>query len=361
MVAYRVQVWDMSGTSFAKGSLVAEFHNAKNLGYADYLSDVGEAFFTLSQDDPKLSALRTNRYNAHVLIYRDGTLVWGGFLGEWEANEREVIVYAYSYAALLHLIVSGWNVAYTSAQVDTIVTALIALVAGVGKLSGWLTTGTIEAPVTTSGGATAIVLPSYRMFYKRVLQGLREMVAFSIGNTTNTVVFEVTPAGVINFWKNRGQDRSITWKYGDRKVKGFFEGFVPLARRNNVFAAGMNPNSALLRYTVTDAADITAKGQRDEPMFFSWVRDSTELERVAKLRSAQAIRDDVDLTLHFYPNSITPVQAMGSSLRLSDRVTVNIDRGVTQYNGLKMILGCQVLYVRGQERVSMLLQDRPGT
>lgn len=358
---YRIQVWTMTGASFAKGTLVAEFQSAKNIGYADYLNDVGEAFFTLTQDDPKLADLRPYRYNAHVLVYRDDVLVWGGFLGEWEATERDVIVYAYSYIGLSHLIATGWNVAYSASQVNTIVSDTFALGLGAGKLSGWITSGTIEAPVTASGGATPIVMPSYRMFYKRILQVYREMAAFSIGNTTNTVVFEVTPAGVFNFWKNRGVDRSLTWAYGDRKVKGFAEGFVPLSRRNNLLAAGMNPSDSLMRSQITNAADVTAKGQRDEPVFFSWVRDSTELARVAALRAAQSIRDDNDLTIQFYPNSVVPIQAQGGALRLSDRVLIDIRRGITQFNGLKMILGCQVLFVGGQERVSVRITDRPGT
>lgn len=363
MTTYRVQVWDMDGTGFAKAGLLAEFETAKNLGYADYLNDVGESFFTLSQTDDKLARIRPYRHNAHVLIYRDDTLVWGGFLGEWEATERDVILYSYSYLGLLHFLTSDWNVSYTSAQVDTIVSE--AFTRGKTTLSSsmaaWLTAGTIEAPVTTSGGATPIVLPSYRMFYKRILQIIREMAAFSIGDTTNTVTFEVTPAGVFNFWKNRGVDRDITYRYGDRQVQGFFEGFAPIARRNHVLAAGMNPNDALLKYEVSKAADITAKGRRTEPMFFSWVRDSLELERVAKLRAARAVRDDIDLSLRFYPNSITPPQAMGSALRLSDRVNVIVNRGLTQYDGLQMLMGSQVTFIRGQERVSLLLGERPGT
>ena len=45
----------------------------------------------------------------------------------------------------------------------------------------WVTTGTIQAPVTTSGGGTAIVLPSYKLFQKRILFVFREMSAIGIG------------------------------------------------------------------------------------------------------------------------------------------------------------------------------------
>lgn len=352
----------MTGSGFGPGALIAEFKRAVNIGWADYLNDVPEAFFTVSQDDPKVSLLRTYKNKAHVRIYRDTDLVWAGVLGEWQATERDVLIYCYGYLALLHLLLSDWNVAYTNAQVNTIVSDAWtrAKTTLTSSLVGWVTTGTIEATVTTSGGGTAIVLPTYRMFYKRTLQLLREMASFSIGNTTNTVVFEITPAGTFNFWKNRGTDTSIVWEYG-KAIKGFSDSSVPILRRNDLFAVGINPNDVTLKTEIADAADITTNGRRMEPTFFTWVRDSLELDRVAKLRAKKALRDDIDLGIEFYPNQIIPAGATGAGWRLSDRVTIKIDRGITSVSALRMIMGQQVLVIRGDERVRVLAQERPGS
>jgi hypothetical protein len=360
---YKVQVWDMSGSGFGPGALAAEFNDAVNLGWADYLNDVPEAFFTLSQDDPKVSVLRDVRDNAHIKIYRDSDLVWGGFMGEWEANERDVIVYGYGYLALLYLYLTDWNTAYTNAQVDDIVDEqwTRAKTTLTSSLLEWVTTGTIEAPVTTTGGATPIVLPTYRVFYKRILHVMKEMAAISIGPTSNVVVFEITPSGTFNFWKDRGSDLDLVWRYGNRGVKGFSESNVPILRRNHTLAVGVNPNDVLLKQSKEFASDIAAKGRRMEPIFFSWVRDSDELERVMNRRAALAVRTDVDLPLEFYANEVVPPGATGAGWALADRVNVRVGRGVTNISTRQMVSGVQVLYVRGSEHVRALMQERPGT
>lgn len=360
---YRVQAWDMTGTGFGPGALIAEFEDAVNLGYADYINDVGEAFFTLSQDDTKVSLLRSHRYNAHIRIYRDTDLVWAGFMGEWDANERDVIFYAYSYAGLLYLYLTDWNVAYTNAQVDTIVSDAWtrAKTTLSSSLVGWVTTGTIQAPVTTSGGATAIVLPSYRLFYKRILFLLKELAALSIGQTTNVVQFEITPAGVFNFWKNAGSDLDVTWSYGGRGVKGFYDSSVPFLLRNDLYGVGINPNDVTLRDTAENAASITARGRRQEPIFFPWVRDSLEIDRVLGRRLQLALREDVEVGIEFYPDQMIPPRATGATWGIADRVNVKVDRGITSIDGQRLVSGYQVIYIRGAERVRALIQERPGT
>ena len=51
---YRVIVHAASGSTFAVGNPIVEFAHPKNIGYAEYLNDVGEAFFTIMQDDPNV-------------------------------------------------------------------------------------------------------------------------------------------------------------------------------------------------------------------------------------------------------------------------------------------------------------------
>lgn len=359
---YRIRAFANEGAGFfGPGNLIAEFELGKNLGYADYLNDVPEAFFTLNQDDPKISLLQPYRDKAHILIYRDADLVWGGILGEWDANERDVILYAYGYLAYLYLLTTDWNIAYTTAQINTIVEdAIDYVMALTDSPAGWLTKGTIEAPVTTSGGATPISLPSYRMFWKRVLFLLREMAALAVGNTTNTPVFEITPDGTFNFWKNLGQDRDIRWEYGDGRVSGFNENVVPILKRTEVLAAGNNPNDALLR---SDQEDTTLRhdiGRRMEPTFFSWVRDGTELDRATAFRLSMMKRDVVDLMLQFHPGSLLPPRATGAGYVLGDRVDVKVDRGITQVDSKYLIRGAQTLVIRGSERVNILLDERSG-
>ena len=115
VTTYHIQAWDNSGTGFGPGVQLAEFSNAKNLGWAEYLNDVPEAFFTLNQDDPQLLRLRTYRDKTHIRIFRDSDLVWAGMMGEWDANERDAIIYASGYLSYFYKLASGWNVSYTTA------------------------------------------------------------------------------------------------------------------------------------------------------------------------------------------------------------------------------------------------------
>lgn len=363
---YRVQVFAF-GASYGIGTLLAEFERAKNIGYADTLNDVPEAFFTIDQDDPKLPAVRGYEGKAHVRILRGEDVVWSGWMGmEHDANERDVIFTCYGYLAGLYFLVSDWNVQYTNAQVNTIVSDAWTRAKTTIPNSplAFVTTGTIEAPVTTSGGATPLVLPKYSLFYKRLLFVLREMAALSISDTTNTVVFEITHAAAptFNFWKNRGIVRpDVVWAYGDRIVSGFRDYQMPIYRRNDLLAVGSAPNNTLLRYEWTAAGDVAAYGTRQEPLYFQYVRDQTELQRVTGLRGALAQRVTPDLTLRFYPNAVIPPNATGAGFRMSDQARVRISRGATSIDANFLITGYRVLYVRGNEYLRVSLQQPAGS
>src|SRR3990167_4648276 len=119
MADYRIQVFSSTIASSGGGAvnaLVAEFDEWRNLGWAYYLNDVGEAFFTLSQDDAKVIGLRSRLPHGHVKIIRDDEVVWRGYLAEYEATDEDVVFYAYSYAGKLFSLMTGWNQTWSSAQ-----------------------------------------------------------------------------------------------------------------------------------------------------------------------------------------------------------------------------------------------------
>jgi hypothetical protein len=361
---YRVQVWSF-GTNFGIGSLVAEFEQGMNVGWATYANDVGEAFFTVNVNDPKLALVKTYLGKAHLRIYRETDLVWGGWFGlEYDATEADVIFYGYSYIVGLYWTESDWNKVYISTSVQTIVSDLwTRATTGVSSsLLKWCTTGTIEAPVTTSGGATAITVPKMTLYNKRLLYLLREMAAMGLSDTTNRVQYEITPAGVFNFWKNAGSDKpNIVWRYGDDKVARYRDYGMPVYRRNVIPASGAAPNTDLLRTTVQDGTDMLTYGRRSEPVFFEWVRDALELERVAKLRATKAKRDRYDLTLRFYPDTVLPIGATGAGYALLDAPHVIVKHGIVDVDAYMVVVGMQVLFVGGHEYPRALLQDKMGT
>lgn len=358
---YAVRIYDY-GASFGVGTLVCEFELAKNIGYADYINDVPEAFFTISQEDPKVTLLRNHKGNKHVRIYRGTSLVWAGWLGEHEGSRDDVIFYAYGYMSDLAFLLTDWGTAYTNAQINTIVSDAWtrAKTTLTSSRLGWVTTGTIQAPVTTSGGVTAIVLPTYEMYYKNTLQLFKEMAALGIGDTTNVVRFEITPSGTFNFWKNYGDDKTFSWRYPDDVILDYRESYTPIMRANEVYAVGVNPNDDLLRTTKSRSADITANGRHTVPVFFSWVRDSTELSQAAANRLSRAARQDFDFSLTFKEEAIVPPYASGATWKIGDRIPIKLRNGITSVWSTQMVAGYQVLIVGGREKINVLMQERPG-
>lgn len=367
---YRVLVFAPTGSTFAVGSLVCEAVNPKNIGYAEYLNDVGEAFFTLLQDQPEAALLLPYERTGHVMILRDNEVVWRGILSEHEANSTDVIFYAYGYESVLYKLATDWNQTWATAQIDTIVTALWnrAKTDLTYSQVGFVTTGTIQAPVTTSGGATPIVLPVYKAYYKRILFALKELTAIATSDTTNVCYFQMdystdptVTAVTFNFWKNATTDRATVWEYGVN-IKDFEQPYAPLLGRNDILGVGSGARNQLYRVRDQESAGTNgyiSAGRAQEPVYLSWVRDETDLTRVIALRAARALRSDVSLSLYMQHGSIIPYR-LASGWDLGDRVTVRIARGATQVDKLMLVVGQQVIASRGREIVIPMVQEKGG-
>jgi hypothetical protein len=94
-------------------------------------------------------------------------------------------------------------------------------------------------------------------------------------------------------------------------------------------------------------------------MFFSWVRDLTELTRATDLRLAKAQRKNIDLSVSFHADKWKPPYE-GGTYRVGDRLPIYINRGITSIDGLYLVVGHMTTFSKGAERVHLLLQDRSG-
>lgn len=358
---YRIVVKLPNATGRGPGTTLVEFENAKHVGWSEYINDVGEAFWTITQGDPKLNVLTDDLLDSglHVLIYRSGTLVWAGWIGETDETETDVIFYAYSYVAGLFWMHSDWNHLWTGKNLATISDDLIDRAVALSQSAlEWITIGTIQAPATTSGGSTAILIPEYRINYKRILFALQEIAAMAASDTTNRVVFEITPEGVFNFWARHGTTRTDQmWEYGGN-VSAYRRLRTPMDRRNVVLGVGSSPRDIVVRNTQDDVPDRMANSRREEAVFYSWVRDEEEIERVNKLRLARGLRTDNVLHLTFLPGRVSPARSADASFGMADLVPVRIYNGNTQINEQKLVTGQQVVFSRGAEHLRAFVQDR---
>lgn len=356
---YRVRVRAfLNTTTYAPGEVVAELENVKNLGWAFYVNDVPECFFTINQDDPKTAAISPYlNGEGYVEVYRNNVLVWAGILLESDENDTDVIFYAYGWACVLFWLHTTWGQTWTGDQVDEIFTDLLTNAKALtDSMAAWFTDGTIQAPVTTSGGATPIEIPSYKTYRKRILLAIRELVALSGSDTTNRVWWEITPAGVYNLWKNKGVDLdTMLWEYPS-SIQSFQRRRIPAHRRNVIFGIGSSPRDVVLQKTVENSGDRSARGRREEAIYLNYVRDETELDRVSRSRLRRARRVESHVRLLMVRNSVEPYPV--GSYSLMDTVPVKIDLGVTQMDANYLVVGQEVYVVDGEERVVPLIQDK---
>lgn len=377
MPQYIIRVYSRNfATDFGKDAMILDIHNAKNLGYADYINDVPEAFFTLMAEDPQVSNLRDDIGAAIVEIVRiegsDQAVVWSGFLGtEVDATSHDVVFYCHGFLSALYWLHTDWESTWTTKQINEIVLDVWNEAKfGIANTEvNWVQTGTIEAPVTTSGGATPIVLPKFQTYYRPLLFVLRDLSAIARSDTTNVVKFEIDhiePNPTLNdahfnFYKNYGSDKTLAFQWG-HEIQDYHHLYQPANRVNRVLAVGSSPRNSIMR-TVQEASP-GVYGRKQAALYLSWVRDQTELERVAKERLAKGNRWEKQLNIGFYPGKVPPPPVNAGTVsewRLGDRVKVLIDRGITNINEHMLVSGYQVTFTHGTERMRMMLEDRSGT
>lgn len=355
---------DAANDDFSPGDVIAFIDSPHYLAWSEYVNEVGEAFFTISQRDIKaavLASLETKiSYRPHMEVLRNGEKVWGGWLGEIDETTDDLIVYGYSYLSGFFDVITAWDDKWVGNRMRTIVRDL--LDGARDKTDSrvhWIKTGTIEDPVTTSGGATAIVMPLYRAPYKRVLQAWKEMSAYAISDTTNHVIFEITPDGTFNFWKHRyAENANVGTSYPHGHIRSYRRIRRPVSKRSKLYGVGTSPTDVNLQESVHSTSLLAAMGLSEEPLYFSFVRDPDELERVSKLRLSRAARTDTQLFISFYRDTIIPFRATGATYKLGDMIHPKLDNGATVISETpKVVAGQQVVWSGKRENVRLLLGD----
>ena len=381
MASYRVLVYDtdVAGSTWGPTTLLAEFENPKNVGYASYLNDIGEAFWTVNQRDIKVD-LRDYIGIAHVVIIRmtHGVqdVVWRGLVAEIDANEEDVIFYAYDYLHLLYMYYTQWNKVWKNKQIAGAsgrpVDDLWAQAkARPDSLLNWITTGTLQSPYTTNARDVNIVLNEYRVNFKKVLTCFRELVALAVSDTDNVVYMEMdfpsSPADLsatFNFWKHRTADVTRYQLTYPGNVLGFNDRYVPITTRNKLLGVGQGPRGQVYRFNCTAWSGGPYSrndfGQRMEPLFLTWVRDRKELKRIVRRRLKKAQRGNVDLYVRMYPGTIPPWRSTEGPQKLGDRIYVDLDDGITRIQQWMWYMGEQVVFIGGREYVQPILESTAG-
>jgi len=422
---YKVRIYAYAATgaaaSYGVGTLVATLENAKNIGYADYANDIPEAFFTLAQEDADAPLVRTYENKAHVRIFRDDELVWGGWLGEADSDTNDVIYYCYGYLSSLYSLHSGypqqWEDAHpvkteTSPAKSGIAQELYTQVKAYSYSPlRWTTTGTLSNPYTDDTFVTKLAIPKYAAYYKRALFVMRELAALGASDTTQVCRFYITPAGVFNFTSAVATHRpEAALRWGDDRIQSFTERRMPIEFRNQLAFVGSKPNSsestiatngvqpiieagsgglptsAATGYTdgqliqveggnlfrksggfgsgswvdtgETDA-ELKDYGLRQESIYYSYIPSMSDMMRVSALRLKRAKRYDVAVQISLHTNSFPSPASSSGLCAIGETIPVDIRFGSTNINSNLIVSGYKVVWSRESENVRLLLQEAP--
>lgn len=358
---------DPENGDFSPGDVLELIHNPTYLGWSEYLNDVGECFFTLSQYDQKpmnLSYLGSNLNNIlnlrpHVEVWRNTRKVWSGWLGELDETQDDVIFYGYSHLSGFYDLLTPFVDKQVGKDVSTLVGTYFDMAADkTNSRVHWLTKGTIQNPWTDDSQTVGLSLPLYRTAHKRILVVFKELASYAISDTNNKVIFEVTPNGVFNFWRDRDSlNTSHMLSFPDGMIRSYRRVRRPMLRRSKLVGVGTSPSTVINQATADNGLE-TKLGLSEEPIYLAYVRDQTELERVIKTRAKRAGRVDGDLWMSFYGNTVVPYRAFQEDFVLGQDITIRFGRGASRGNiETKLISGQQVIFHKLTENVRLLLTD----
>ena len=358
---------DAANQDFSPGEVIAFITNPTYLGWSEYVNEVGEAFFTMSQHDAKAMRLALYGNNQilsirpHMEVWRNNRRVWAGWVGEIDETENDVIVYGYSYLSGFYDLLTPW----VDKQIDVTVASLVDGYFDQARDKDWsrvhwFTKGTIENPWTDDTQTLGITMPLYRTSYKRILVVFKELASYAISDTNNKVIFEVSPmTATFNFWRDRdSSNASMNTNFPFGMVRSYRRIRRPALRRSKLYGVGASP-TAVLYNTTQNNGHHTTMGMSEEPILLSYVRSEDELQRTLKSRARRAGRVDSDFYMTFHTSSVQPYRSGDDEdFVLGQDVTSTLYRGASFTNReTKVIAGQQVIYHRMGENVRLLLTD----
>ena len=384
MASYRVLLY-AKAADFSVGDLVEEVEHPKYLAWAVYLSDIGEAFFTMSQYDPKTTAFRANEGTGHIFIIRDDgveeTVVWRGIVAEHDAIDEDVIFYCYGYEHFLFSLHSQWKKTWKNVRIcgnttgnytagnpiDDMWTRAKSFVKSPLQ---WVADGSFHSPWVDDAHSAALVLNKYTVNWKPILTIFRELTAIGLSDTSQIIRWQI-------HYSRLATSKAATFSYVidsdyvepnlimdyPGNILDWSDRFIPVMLRNKTLGVGTGPRGQLYRFVKKVSGGTygaASFGLRQQNMYLSWVRDRAELKRVVRRRTRLALRSDTNVWIRAYPDTMTPTH-VGSLEHLGSLAKVNIDTGATVISANLLCVGEQVIWVNGREYVQPMLEDRGAT
>ena len=354
---YAVVTRDESGNLY-------EFEKATNLQWEWYENEVGKCVFHVPHNDTKLStaSIPQNAFS-EIRIYRDGSLVWQGFIILLVDDKDGTTVYGLTYMECLKWYRVGFNAIYTSKKIGSEIISPIydIIVATTNDILGAkVTKGTIQDPYTT--GTTTAKTITKTTYDEDFFTILKDMVDASrsdspSGSWKQDAVFNISfsdTAPTFSFLRDVGSDKSDVVFDMDSEIINF--SFMTDMRSiyNDVKGYAVQSGPSFLTSSQIDTTSRTSYYLRHFSPYFGTITGQTQLDEMAK-DILKKYKDPIQTLAVEFAANIKPFDGYS----MGDGVKIRINRGRVNIDTFYRVVGMEVtVNDKGIENTTPILQTK---
>lgn len=339
-----------------------EFDRATSRAWEWYENDVGRCQFFIPHNDLKLTTTSVPEDKAsEIRIYRDGSLVWQGFVQIVQDTIDGTWVYGETFMSALGWYGVRYNQVYTAQSLATIITGEYDNIETRTNnfLSARITQGTIQDPYISN--TTSNLTITRTLFHENFLDFLKQMVLVSRAEATTTwnqdTVFnisfsETTPT--FSFLRDVGDDKpdvvlELNSEIVDYNIPKDFREILGYTK-----GLAITEGPAVINSTEEDSTSTASWYRREFYPFFNNVNAQADLDNRTNnfLYERRNPRREMKIKLSA---GLVPFDGY----TMGDSIKVKINRGRTVIDEYRRVIGMEVrIDDTGVEQVVPVLQKR---
>lgn len=340
MVHYNIVLKDPSGNMW-------DFERSTDIAWERYENEVGRCMFILPYTDSKLvEALADDEQFMEILIYREGDLVWQGFVAFILDKLDTAAIYGLDYKEILKWYRCSYNTKYTTQKIGSQIISpewdTIAARTNIA-LGDLITKGTIEDPYQ-SGTSTAKTVTK-TVFEEDFFTLVYELMALSragspSGAWTQNTVFDVSlseTAPTFTFKRDVGVERpDVVFEMNSEIIDVYMPKDYRYIR-NDVKGWSVIEGPDVINDTQTDATSITNYYRRELSPVFGALTTSSELTEKTKdfLKENKDPSKNVSFS---FAAGLIPFDGYN----MGDDVQIRINRGRLDIKEYRRVVGMEV-------------------
>lgn len=343
-----------------------EFRGVSDIQYEWYENEVGRCYFKIPTNDLILNStsIPANSFQ-EIIIFRNGSLVWQGFVAYVFDTVNTCNIYGLTYMELFKWYRSGYKTVYTAKKIGSeFISPIYDIAAALGdSILARITKGTIQNPYNTSTAVEKVITKT--VYDEPFYELLQDMVAISradspVGAWKQDAVFEVTfneTTPTFNFWRNVGSDKADVIYQLDSEIVDFSYGTDFRFIQNDIKGFGVIAGPDVITSPQTEATSITGYYRRQISPYYGSVTNQTQLDEKTK----DFLKEYKDPLRHF---SITLAAGMTpfNGYSMGDGIKIRINRGRINLDEFFRVIGMEVsLENKGVEIVKPILERKRTT